>query len=269
MALTIDNCLIPQGSGTNKMYGGGCCCTISCIVTNSSEGSVDVTQLDGNFTNALFFPSPITINTLPNPPSFNLDPGDSFTMSFEICSGSVGDTDELVIDITVDGSTIETFVFDFEAIDLSTSIDVSSIDFGTVNVNSVNQFQVQVNNPTTCCYNYYFTTDCTDVIIDPSTTPKTCFEETQVITITWNPTSAGSINCILTFENAECQTFDIPITGTAVQPPSSGGGESQKNKVDQTTRVEACSPRTVNNRCQTARTMQDAIKSTARRLGKR
>jgi len=167
------------------------------------------------------------------------------------------------VDITV-------FNFDFEAIDLTTSIDVTSIDFGTVNVNSVNQFQIGINNPTTCCYNYLFTTDCSDTIISPEETRKMCIGDTEVITFTWIPTTVGTLECSLTFIVPMGQELILPVTGTAVEPPpSSGGRNEQKNKVDQTTRVEACSPRTANNRCQTAQSMQNAIRTNARRFGKR
>lgn len=270
MALTIHNCLIPQGDGTNQTYGN-CCCSSTCQITNNDIRPVEITDLGVTFVSGNFSINSITMNYQGSPVNvpFFVAPNTSFQFGIDYCASDIGLTDSLSLEFLVDATNWETFVFDFEAIDLSTSIDVSSIDFGIVNVNSNNQFQVVVNNPTTCCYNYEFNTDCSDLTIDPNPTQKTCFEQTQVVTLTWNPTNIGVLSCILQFY-VDCQSLEIPVTGEAIQPPpSSGGRNHQKNKADQTTRVEACSPRATNNRCQTAQSMQNAIRTNARRFGKR
>jgi hypothetical protein len=270
MALVFDNCLAQQGSGTNFNYGN-CCYTIDCLITNNNIRQVEITDLGVTFQSGNFSINSIELLYQGSPVSvpFFVDGNTSFQFVIDYCAPDAGLTDSLSVEFLVDRTNWESFVFDFEAIDLSTSIDVSSIDFGIVNVNSNNQFQVVVNNPTIGCYTYGFDTDCADLTIDPNPTPKTCFEQTAVATVNWNPTTIGVLNCVLQFGN-DCQLLEIPITGEAIQPPpSSGGRNDQKNKVDQITRVEACSPRTVNNRCQTAQSMQSAIRTNARRFGKR
>jgi hypothetical protein len=90
----------------------------------------------------------------------------------------------------------------------------------------------------------------------------------QQIMVIFSPTELGLATQNLTISINECNSIIVPLSGNGVEapPPSTS---PQKNKVDQTTRVEACSPRTANNRCQTARTMQSAIRTNARRFGKR
>jgi len=270
MALTIDNCLIPQGSGTNQTYGLSCCSAV-CQITNDGVTPVLIEDLVAVF-NGNFALQNLTLTYGGSQvvPPFLVLPNTIFQVATDYCAGDVGLTDTFTIEILSDGVDITLFNFDFEAIDLTTSIDVSSIDFGTVNVNSVNQFQIGINNPTTCCYSYLFTTDCSDTIISPEETRKMCIGATEVITFTWIPTTVGTLECSLTFIVPMGQELILPVTGTAVEAPSGGGSSNgQKNKVDQTTRVEACSPKTVNNRCQTAQSMQSAIRTNARRFGKR
>ena len=270
MALVIDNCLIPQGSGTNQTYGGSCCDAV-CQITNNAVVPVliedFVAVFNGNFSIQNLT---LTYESAQVVAPFLVLPNTSFQVSIGYCAGDIGLTDTLTIEILSDSVDLTLFNFDFQSIDLDTSIDETSIDFGTVNVNSVNQFQITINNPTTCCYNYEFTTDCADTIISPDVTGKMCFGDTEVITFTWTPTTIGSLNCNSTFIVPMGQELILPVTGTAVEAPSGGGSSNgQKNKIDQTTRVEACSPRTSNNRCETAKTIKSAIKANARRFGKR
>jgi len=233
MALTIDNCLIPQGTGTNQTYGG-CCCSAVCLITNDGVLPVLISDFvavfGGNFaiqnTELSYQGSPVVA-------PFLVLPNTSFQMAVEYCAGDVGLTDTLTIEILVDDIDVTIFNFDFEAIDLSTSVDVTSIDFGTVNLNTINPFQFVINNPTTCCYNYNFDTDCADLTINPSTTRKMCFEDFESIEITWQPTTTGPFTCTL-FINIDCQTLEIPITGLAVEaptPPSGGNDVSGKRTV--------------------------------------
>lgn len=272
MALVIDNCLIPKGSGINKTYDKSCC-SLNCTFTNETSSAISLDLIFCTFQNAQFtvisetyFYQGVQITTFP----FVIPPNESIQTAVDYCAGTTGTTDTLMIYTEQNGGEVELYFFDFQAIDLTTSIDETSIDFGTVDVNSVNQFQITINNPTTCCYKYFFTTDCFDTIISTEQTQEMCFGDSEVITFTWTPTTAGSLNCNFSFSIPMGEELILPVTGNAINPPS-GGGErvEQKNKVDQTTRVEACSPRSANNRCQTAQTMQSAIRTNARRFGKR
>lgn len=159
--------------------------------------------------------------------------------------------------------------FDFQSIDLSTSVSPTSFAFGNTVVNSTKTLGFQIQNPALCCQVFNISTDCPDVIITPTSVYLCTGEKDSSLKIDWTPLAVGPLSCIVTVSN-DCQTYDFPVTGNAINPPS-GGGErvEQKNKVDQTTRVEACSPRSANNRCQTAQTLKSAIRTNARRFGKR
>lgn len=233
MALTIDNCLIPQGSGTNLMYGG-CCCSVVCQITNDSVQPVEISDLvavfGGNFSvqNIILIYGGTTVVA-----PFTMDPNTSFQISIEYCAGDVGLTDTLTIEILADSTDVTVFNFDFEAIDMSTSVDTSSIDFGTVNLNTINPVNITITNPTVCCYNYPISTDCPDFIISPESTGKLCLDGFQTIQITWQPSTVGLISCNL-YIDSDCQQLVIPITGTAVEaptPPSGGNDVSGKRTV--------------------------------------
>jgi hypothetical protein len=157
-------------------------------------------------------------------------PNTSFTINFDVCAGNIGDLDELVIQFVNDATGVETFNFDFEAIDMSTTVDTSSIDFGTVNLNTINPVNITITNPTVFCYNFPITTDCPDFIISPEETMNLCLDEFQTIQITWQPSTIGPISCNVSVDS-DCQQFVIPITGTAVEgptPPSGGNDVSGK-----------------------------------------
>jgi hypothetical protein len=233
MALTIDNCLIPQGSGTNQMYGG-CCCSVVCQITNNDIRPVEITDLiavfGGNFavqnTTLTYQGSEVIV-------PFFVDPNTSFQIGIDYCAGDVGLTDTLTIETFVDGTDVTIFNFDFEAVDLSESIDTASIDFGTVNVNTINPVNITITNPTVCCYNYAISTDCPDVFVSPTDTTKLCLDEFESVQIRWEPSTIGPISCNV-YVNTECQEFVIPITGTAIEapaPPSGGNDVSGKRTV--------------------------------------
>jgi hypothetical protein len=116
---------------------------------------------------------------------------------------------------------------------MSTTVDTPSIDFGTVNLNTINPVNITITNPTVCCYNYSISTDCPDFIISPESTAKLCLDEFQTVQITWQPLTIGPISCNI-YVDIECQQFVIPITGTAVEapaPPSGGNDVSGKRTI--------------------------------------
>mgnify|MGYP006289805053 CR=1 FL=1 len=165
---------------------------------------------------------------------------------------------------------IEQFPFDFNAIDMSTSVFPETIDFGNVAIGGSKTIYLTVYNPTAVCYQYMLETDCPDIVVSPTLTDLLCSQESQnQIAVTFSPTTEDVLSCG-TIIGTDCISYYNVVSGKGVIPsPASNTQNGQKNKVDQTTRVENCSPRTVNNQCSTARTMQSAIRSNARRFGKR
>lgn len=270
MALSFGNCLVQQGSGVNKMYGD-CCCDLQCTVT--TDTAIEITDISTFFSMESFYLADtpkifIAGNPQTLPISFNAN--DTFQVWMTVCASSAGNTDELTLDFSLGALGFEKFYFDFEAIDLSTSISPSSFAFGNTIVSSTKTLGFQIQNPTICCYNYFITTTCDNLVISPDISDTLCNGDKQSnFKLDWTPIEVGALSCTVTIY-MDCQTIEIPVTGNAINAPS-GGGErvEQKNKVDQTTRVEACSPRTANNRCQTAQTLKSAIKTNARRFGKR
>jgi hypothetical protein len=270
MALTFSNCLTPQ-PGVNEMYEG-CCCDIQCIVTTDIPALI--TDISGSFDPGSFFfansPKAYINGVLQTFPFF-LPPNESFSLEMEICAPAAGNSDILKIDFATDGVVTDSPKFNFQSIDLSTSVSPSSFSFGNTVVGSTKTLGFQIQNPTTwCCYTYTITTSCGDLVITPDISNTLCPGDKQTdFKIDWTPPAVGPLDCTITVTN-DCSVYEFPVTGNAINPPSGGGTTpAQKNKVDQTTRVEACSPRTANNRCQTARTMQTAIRTNARRFGKR
>lgn len=228
MAFTISDCFVQQGSGTNEVYGT-CCCQQVCSLTNESPSSVSLDSIFASFQNSefglisesyLYNGNPIT--SYP----FFIPANESIQIVVDYCASNVGTIDTLIFNTEQNGGDLEFYYFDFEAIDMSTSVDIFSIDFGTVNLNTINQVYLTINNPTTCCFNYDILTDCVDTIISPSQTRKLCIDEFQSVQITWQPTTVGPFNCEITV-GVDCQTIVIPVTGNVVEPPAppSGGND--------------------------------------------
>jgi len=272
MALIIDNCLIPEGSGTNEMYPN-CCCTFQCIVSNPDPDRI---ILNGNFAFSEFTPPFYTINNFlidgsaPSYPFLFLQ-GQDITLQFDVCAPTdVNNSSTLGIKFFDSRGTAGEFNFDFITINPETAVDLTSIDFSNVPLGSSASIPISFFNSTACCYEYFLSTDCTDITFETSATSLLCQGQAETINIIYTPTSLDGLDCTVTIEAGMCLNIELPLTGTAVEPPSGGStSNGQKNKVDQTTPVANCSPRTANNRCQTARTMQSAIRTNARRFGKR
>lgn len=268
MALVIDNCLIQQGSGTNEMYAG-CCCDFRCYITNTGD-AITLTGDTYGFMFEQFVIKNFAINgSTPSYPIF-IDKNQTIPLEFQICAPTDKSvTDNVYIRFYDTQGVAATYYFDFTSTDLSTSIDVASLEINNIPIGSSGIAPVTIYNPTACCYNYDISTDCPEVQPNISQTPELCNGDSQIVNIVYTPTVVGAMSCTLILAN-DCQSWNIPITGSAMPGPTpQGTSNGQKNKVDQTTPVANCSPRTANNRCQTARTMQSAIRSNARRFGKR
>jgi hypothetical protein len=276
MELTFSNCFIKTGEGTNYAFEN-CCCSFNCQFTNNQENPsgfvvpVEITDFSFGWQNSQFSINNFFITVGGNPVSFpyTLGANEVLDVVIEFCANDAGNTDNWVFELLLNGTDVQIESGDFESIDLSNIATPLAVNFGTILVNSTETVEVQITNPSICCDIFNISTDCPDVIIDPERPQELCTNNISTIYLSWSPTTLGSISCNLTISN-DCSGLEliIPVSGNAVDtlPVST---TPQKNKVDQTTRVEACSPRTVNNRCTTARTMQSAIRTTARRFGKR
>lgn len=247
------------------MYGGFRC-VVSCPIQNSSGATQVVDFLNVSNTNT-FSITDVMIDLLPPVFPLVINDGDSIALSFTLIAGAIGDLDTVKIDIN---STFgfEFQKFDFEAIDMSSSINVSYINFGEVSIGTSVSVPVTITNPTICCYIYSFYSDCAEVNTTSTETNELCKSDEQTIGVVYTPTTTGDITCSVILAN-ESDAIYIPITGRGISPSQQNTRIEQKNKVDQTTSVTNCSPKTANNRCQTARTMQSAIRTNARRFGKR
>lgn len=231
MALTFDNCLIPQATGPNSMYGE-CCCDFECTVT--TDEAVTIESLTNAWTNELFTISggnKIYIGGVQQTFPVSLNIGDSFQIPFTICAGLVGDVDELTFDFGFSTGS-EKIYFDFDAIDLSTSVSPTTLNFGNVIIGQTGTLNLQIENPTACCYEYALTTTCRETVITPDLSNLLCSGDKQSgIKVDFTPTIVGSINCEV-FVSVGCQTLSIPVTGTGINPPEppSGGGNNVSGK---------------------------------------
>lgn len=265
MALVFDNCLIPEEFGANKIFAD-CCVNISCTITNN-DNDIIIVNTEGIFQLGDMLFSDLLIDNAPPVYPFVVVKEQSFNLSFKVCPKVSGIIFDKLTIYFYDPISRYDFVFNFQTIPFESTIDISSINFGNIPINSSASQQINLINPTTECRFYDFSTSCPETILS-EISMNLCQNDQGAFVVTWSPSAAGNINCDVVIET-RCFNYTIPVTGSAIEPPTGGTTVPQKNKVDQTTRVEACSPRTANNRCQTARTMQSAIRTNARRFGKR
>lgn len=268
MALTFDNCLLQSSSGDSNAMYADCCWDVQCIVTTDIAVTID--DITSFFSMESFYlrsPLEVYIGGILQSFPLSLNANDSFELKMSICAPSAGNSDTLSLDFLMGGAGSQQFEFAFDSIDLSSTFDISSINFGNIAIGSSVSYPIVVNNPTINCHFWELFSSCTDFSIS-ETSITLCHDDSTTIYVNWTPTATGLMNCDIAFET-RCYNYTIPITGNAIEPPTGGNTAPQKNKVDQTTRVESCSPRAANNRCQTARTMQSAIRTNARRFGKR
>jgi hypothetical protein len=225
MPLIFDQCLIPGGVKPNKMYGE-CCCDFECTVT--TDEALTIESLSTSWTNDLFSISGGNkiyiggvLQTLPL--SFNI--GDSFQLPFSICAGLVGDSDKVEFNF-VYGVGSQKIGFDFDAIDLSTSVTPTTFNFGDVIIGQTGTLEFEIENPTACCLEYAITTTCPETVITPDLTNLLCTGDSQPgIKVDFTPTTVGTINCEI-FVSVGCQTLSMNATGKGITPPEppSGGG---------------------------------------------
>lgn len=269
MAFVFDNCLTQQGSGTNEIYGE-CCSEVYCTVT-ATEAIVIDSFTAGFQSDLLYFDTApkILIDNVPQTLPLSLNADDTFTVQLIFCASNIGDSDTMKLSFIDDIGTLYLFQFDFESISFASSFDISSINFSNVPIGSSASQSITITNPTIACYLFECLKNCNDYFYFlPQNETTLCQNQSDTISLVFEPTTSGTFDCTMTI-GSSCGLFEIPVTASAIEPPTGGTTHPQKNKVDQTTRVEACSPRTANNRCQTARTMQSAIRTNARRFGKR
>jgi hypothetical protein len=234
MAFVFDNCLTLNGDGINYMYGD-CCCEFNCTVTTTEPVVLD--SLTGGFVNELFGLSSgpkIYIAGIPQTLPLVLAPNDTFEIQMEICASGAENDDQLKLTFVDIFFNQTDFLFDFLAIDLSTSVNPTSFAFGNVNVGQTGTLEFKIENPTIgCCYGYNISTTCPQFVITPDVSNTICPGEKQSgFKLDWSPSAVGPINCTITV-TTDCQTYDFPVTGNAItppEPPSGGGGNSVSGK---------------------------------------
>jgi hypothetical protein len=197
----------------------------------------------------------------------NLDPFQDVTLDYVVCAPSTESIDTVTLTILDNVTGITTFIYYFESIEPSSFISPISLSFGNVAIGNSSSLYINVPDTLLCCNDFFVSTltapfsDIGGVTVCPG-------GGSQQIMVSFTPSTLGAATQDLTISINECNSIIVPLSGNGVEapPPSTS---PQKNKVDQTTRVEACSPRKANNRCQTAQAMQKAIRTNARRFGKR
>jgi len=262
MAVELLNCL---NQGAYNRIITNCCCLVECELTNTYEFGVRISDLAMS---AGDFPiSNILIDG--NPLSYPIDitPGAFLTLSFSLCAPSTEQIGQLAVDIEIQGVGTESYSWDLKSVDPASFITPPSLDFGNVPVGNGVFLYIDIPSDFICCNDFYVSTLTSPFAHGDGVTVCPDSGDQQIM-VSFGPTALGEATQDLTISINECNSMVIPLSGIGVEPPPPSG-TPQKNKVDQTTPVANCSPRTANNRCQTARTMQSAIRTNARRFGKR
>ena len=269
MPIILDNCIEENRPGNPHKFITDCCCVINCNLINNDDFRVTIDNLF--FSSTDFVVSNIFVDGNPIFFPFNLEAFQTATLDFTICAPSTElvETISLIIQSSINASnpTTTTFVYSCESILLSSFISPTSLNFGNVAVGNGSSLYINIPDKLLCC-NDFFASELNPPFSNNGSVRVCPGDGSQQIAVFFSPTQLGSATENLGVSINECNFILIPISGNGIEAPS-GTATSQKNKVDQTTRVEACSPRTVNNRCNTARTIQNAIKTNARRFGKR
>jgi hypothetical protein len=264
MPINIGNCIEPNRIDNTYKLITDCCCQISCNLTNNDD--FPITILDLAFSST-FGVGNIFIDGSPLSLPLNLDPFQAVTLDYVVCAPSTESIDTVTLTILDNVTGITTFIYYFESIDPSSFISPISLSFGNVAIGNSSSLYINVPDTLLCCNDFFVSTltapfsDIGGVTVCPG-------GGSQQIMVSFTPSTLGAATQDLTISINECNSIIVPLSGNGVEapPPSTS---PQKNKVDQTTRVEACSPRRANNRCQTAQAMQNAIRTNARRFGKR
>lgn len=262
MAIEVLNCLTQSRINT---IISNCCCEIACDLTNTYNSTARIVDL--TISSEAFGISNILIDGNPITYPIDIGEGQSVPLSFTICAPDAQVIDNLVVYIDALGLEITTRIFELMSQLPSLLIQPSQLNFGNVAIGSGASLYINVPDEFFCCNNF-FTSTLTAPFSDIGGVTVCPGDGAQQIGVFFSPSELGTATQDLTITINECNSIIIPISGNGIEPPS-GSATPQKNKVDQTTRVEACSPRTSNNRCQTTRTIQNAIKTNARRFGKR
>ena len=262
MALELLNCL---NQGAYNRIITNCCCLVNCKLTNTYESTVRILDLAMSAGN---FPiSNILIDGFPLYYPIEINPNTFRTLSFSLCAPSREEIGQLAVDIDVQGFGTESYSWDLKAIDPASFITPPSLNFGNVPIGNGVFLYIDIPSDFICCNDFYVSTLTSPFAHGDGVTVCPDSGDQQIM-VSFGPTELGEAIEYLTISINECNSHVIRLEGIGVEPPPPSG-TPQKNKVDQTTPVANCSPRTANNRCQTARTMQSAIRTNARRFGKR
>lgn len=220
MAFQFNDCLIPIDFGTNQIFAA-CCVDVTCKVTNTGDNN-NIVDLQGGAFGGNFVVSNLFINGAPPSFPFFVPKGGQFELSFTLCPISPGLLTDTVFIKIWDSLGSQPFEFAFETTPFESTIDISSINFVDVPTNSSASQQINLINPTIDCRFYDFSTSCPETVLS-EISMNLCQNDQGAFVVTWSPSAAGNINCDVVIET-RCFNYTIPLTGSAVEPPSGGGG---------------------------------------------
>jgi hypothetical protein len=211
----FNNCISETGTPgaiTNLIYPG-CCCEITCIITNINNQKMSLTGITASFAAGEFT---VVLNSIPPLPQ-SLNPGDGFQFTLTICADPGEDFDVLIIGITSAEHGLENHQFDFGPAPAGT-VDVSAIDFGIVPIGTTSSPQtICITSNATLCQTK-FTIDVSDCGIGVKPSPSVLNVDpggldTDCTFITWEPEfECQQLNCTINIEI--CDGIIIPITVT-------------------------------------------------------
>lgn len=215
----FNNCMSETGTPgafTNLIYPG-CCCTITCRITNVSNNKMTLLGINASFAGGDF--SVVINSTSPTLPA-GIDPtGPSsfIDVTLTICAIPGVNNDVLTIGLTSVEHGLENHTFDFGDAPAGT-IDVGSIDFGVVPFGSTSTPQpICITSNATLCQTE-FEIDTSDCGVGVKANPSTLNVDpggldSDCTFITWEPESeCQQLNC--TINVRICDNIVIPISVT-------------------------------------------------------
>lgn len=241
MELTFSNCFAPSGEAINYVYTN-CCYQLSCSFVNNqtNEAGAVVSQTIDDFSfffqNNFFVLNGATITVNGNPISFPylISANDTLDVVIDFCARQIRDVDTFFFELTLNGGTeFQVVPGDFESIFLGGIASPSTIDFGSIVINTTESVELQITNPSLFESTFTVSTDCPEVLLDFKEPFGIGPNDIGLIVLEWSPTSIGPINCNVTIiEDCSGLELTIPVVGNAVETlPSGGNNVSGKRTV--------------------------------------
>ena len=239
MELTFSNCFAPSGDVVNFVYAN-CCYQLSCSFVNNqtNESGAVVSQTIDDFSfyfqDGIFSLNSATITVNGNPISFPylISANDTMDVLIDFCTGEIAEMDALFFELTLNGGTeFQVESGDFKAIGLSDIASPSTINFGSIVVNTTESVELQITNPSLFESTFTVSTDCPEVLLDFREPFTVLPNDSGYIGLEWSPTALGPINCTITIiEDCSGLELTIPVVGNAVESLPTGGNDVSGKK---------------------------------------